>query len=706
MKVAAALTSSTSAAKTPTSAPSPRLSASRTRALACRQPPPAPSRPPLSVDASRGSLAPRKWSNSASIAPPPLRPPLAAAAASSSWSSSSSSSYYNPDDYASAFDDDGTQFGGAGNGIPSEDAPSSSSDDPPWWRRALSAASEAASSPAAAAAAQVGQTAASLLFVVLYVWSTYSSPPPGGFRQLLDAGLCFVFAADYVIRLAVSLFFVFFCSIIFQFLFLSPLISPPPPTPTLSLSCSPLSLSPARRVESQNDLLVLEHPRRPRRVPPAGRALPGRRRGRRRRGRCRSGGGVLPLLPRPRLPGLAPRLQLRLPLVQGPPRPASDARRAARGRARPDARFFFGKAARVGGLGAALPARRVCRDPALHDLGRRQPRRAHPVPRRPLLRDDDADDGRLRRRRRQVDGRQVRGAGHDPARRHHHPGPVLGPVGPAAGAEGDAGAAPRGVEEAAARAGLGEAVRRAGVLRFPDGVFRGRGEGGRGRGAGRRERRRRRQRRRRAPLVRSRLLPPPRGPAPAQRAHGGPRRQARLRVPRAPGAQRAQADAGRGVGAVRARPRARPGGGRGRGAAARGPVLPEPGAGGPERAVPGVGGQVVHAVRRCGLSVLLLFLGLFGPSFGPSPPSSRRSPPPPLSLAASLPRCLSLCLSLSLPLSLCLSLSLPLSLSASLSLAASPSASLSASPSLFRNQSFAALRASTSRSSSAARSRR
>lgn len=206
-----ASTSAAASAMTTPSAPwPPRLSSARSRALACRQPPPAPSRPLPSVAASRGAVSASKGSNSTWNAPPfrPFRSkddgkPTTRAAASSSSSSSYSYSY-RPDDYASAFDDEGTQFGTTGINSNTND-PSSENDRPPsLWRRALAAAAEAASSPAAAAAAQVGQTAASLLFVVLYVWSTYSSPPPGGFRQLLDAGLCFVFAADYMIRLAVS----------------------------------------------------------------------------------------------------------------------------------------------------------------------------------------------------------------------------------------------------------------------------------------------------------------------------------------------------------------------------------------------------------------------------------------------------------------------------------------------------------------------
>ena len=97
------------------------------------------------------------------------------------------------------------------------------------------------------------------------------------------------------------------------------------------------------------------------------------------------------------------------------------------------------------------------------------------------------------------------------------------------------------------------------------------------------------------------------------------------------------------------------------------------------------------------------FLGSLGPLLVRRPllPAAHRrrlSPSLPPSLAASPSASPSRCLSPSASPSL--------SLSASLSLAASPSASLSASPSLFRNQSFAALRASTSRSSSAARSRR
>ncbi len=203
--------------------PGTRAPAVRARPLACQQPSQAPQRISLSVVGSRSSLAARKRGNSSSHsglhpsddAKTKSKTKTTAAAASSSSSSFSYNPYEDTD--ASAFDGDGTQFGINSNNANNNNG--TDAGDPPLWRRALAAASEAASSPAAAAAAQVGQTAASLLFVVLYVWSTYSSPPPGGFRQLLDAGLCFVFAADYMIRLAVrrrSFFFHF--QLFFSFL--------------------------------------------------------------------------------------------------------------------------------------------------------------------------------------------------------------------------------------------------------------------------------------------------------------------------------------------------------------------------------------------------------------------------------------------------------------------------------------------------------
>ena len=44
------------------------------------------------------------------------------------------------------------------------------------------------------------QLIASLLSVVLYVWSTYSAATPGGFRHLLDLGLCCFFATELGLR--------------------------------------------------------------------------------------------------------------------------------------------------------------------------------------------------------------------------------------------------------------------------------------------------------------------------------------------------------------------------------------------------------------------------------------------------------------------------------------------------------------------------
>ena len=57
-------------------------------------------------------------------------------------------------------------------------------------------------SPVGRATAQALSVGSSLLFVALYVWSTYSPPPPGSARAAADAALCVVFAADYGIRLA------------------------------------------------------------------------------------------------------------------------------------------------------------------------------------------------------------------------------------------------------------------------------------------------------------------------------------------------------------------------------------------------------------------------------------------------------------------------------------------------------------------------
>lgn len=48
------------------------------------------------------------------------------------------------------------------------------------------------------------QFACSLLFVVLYIWSTYSPPPPASFRYQLDVGLCVFFGLEYLHRFLVG----------------------------------------------------------------------------------------------------------------------------------------------------------------------------------------------------------------------------------------------------------------------------------------------------------------------------------------------------------------------------------------------------------------------------------------------------------------------------------------------------------------------
>ena len=77
---------------------------------------------------------------------------------------------------------------------------------PPSWPAAASRAWGAVRafvrSRAGRAAARGVSVGSSLLFVALYVWSTYSPPPPGSARAAADAALCVIFAADYVIRLA------------------------------------------------------------------------------------------------------------------------------------------------------------------------------------------------------------------------------------------------------------------------------------------------------------------------------------------------------------------------------------------------------------------------------------------------------------------------------------------------------------------------
>lgn len=58
-------------------------------------------------------------------------------------------------------------------------------------------------SPTVRSVLYLAQFASSLLFVVLYIWSTYSPPPPWTVRWNLDLALCFFFGFDYCWRLAV-----------------------------------------------------------------------------------------------------------------------------------------------------------------------------------------------------------------------------------------------------------------------------------------------------------------------------------------------------------------------------------------------------------------------------------------------------------------------------------------------------------------------
>lgn len=60
-------------------------------------------------------------------------------------------------------------------------------------------------SPTVRSVLYLAQFASSLLFVVLYIWSTYSPPPPWTLRWNLDLALCFFFGADYCWRLAVCI---------------------------------------------------------------------------------------------------------------------------------------------------------------------------------------------------------------------------------------------------------------------------------------------------------------------------------------------------------------------------------------------------------------------------------------------------------------------------------------------------------------------
>lgn len=57
-----------------------------------------------------------------------------------------------------------------------------------------------ADQPEAKTIMQATQFASTLLFVVLYIWSTYSPPPPWSIRYNLDLFLCLMFAVDYVSR--------------------------------------------------------------------------------------------------------------------------------------------------------------------------------------------------------------------------------------------------------------------------------------------------------------------------------------------------------------------------------------------------------------------------------------------------------------------------------------------------------------------------
>ena len=165
----------------------PGAPASRPTPVAC---PPAAGRSPTSCSASAASSAgdPNAWRA------------LAAAAAADGYPDGNPRSPGLPLEYSA----DWRALESAVNATATLDEETAAA--PPSWptaaARAWAVVRHFARSPAGRAAAQALSVGSSLLFVALYVWSTYSPPPPGSARAAADAGLCVVFAADYIIRLA------------------------------------------------------------------------------------------------------------------------------------------------------------------------------------------------------------------------------------------------------------------------------------------------------------------------------------------------------------------------------------------------------------------------------------------------------------------------------------------------------------------------
>ena len=70
-------------------------------------------------------------------------------------------------------------------------------------RRALAVLRAWLDTPAIKLASQYAQFALAIAFVALYVYATYSPPPPDSLRYQVDLLLCAVFAVEYVHRMLV-----------------------------------------------------------------------------------------------------------------------------------------------------------------------------------------------------------------------------------------------------------------------------------------------------------------------------------------------------------------------------------------------------------------------------------------------------------------------------------------------------------------------